>query len=180
MLRPYHRHGPSSDPELSRGIIGIVLVIAAILFVLSFLGKAGAVGIMLDEYILSFLFGSMRYAAPAIIVILAFFFFKDIEYNYRKTHGIGAILFFLSLSSLFHLSFNPADMWTMALEGSGGGIFGMLAWPMKTYLGSIASIVVLIGMAAVSVFLIFNTALTHFVLLNKNCCWFGFSRERDY
>ena len=59
MPRPYHRHGQSFDPELSRGIIGIVLVIAAILFVLSFLGKAGAVGIMLDEYILSFLFGSM-------------------------------------------------------------------------------------------------------------------------
>ncbi|MBI4427297.1 MAG: DNA translocase FtsK 4TM domain-containing protein [Candidatus Magasanikbacteria bacterium] len=167
MPRPYHHHSQRFDPELSRGIIGIVLVIAAILFVLSFLGKAGAVGIMLDEYILSFLFGSMRYAAPAIILILAWFYFKDIEYNYRKTHGIGAILFFLSLSSLFHIGFNPTEMWSMALEGSGGGVFGMLAWPMKTYLGSIASVVVLVGMAAVSVFLIFNTALAHFVLLNK-------------
>ena len=167
MTRPYHHHSQRFDPELSRGIIGIVLVIVAILFVLSFLGKAGAVGIMLDEYILSFLFGSMRYAAPAIILILAFFYFKDIEYNYRKTHGIGAILFFLSLSSLFHSSFNPTEMWAMALDGNGGGIFGMLAWPLKTYLGSIASMVVLVGMATVSVFLIFNTALTHFVLLNK-------------
>ncbi|MBI4992653.1 MAG: DNA translocase FtsK 4TM domain-containing protein, partial [Candidatus Magasanikbacteria bacterium] len=167
MPRPYHHHSQRFDPELSRGIIGIVLVIVSILFVLSFLEKAGAVGIMLDEYILSFLFGSMRYATPAIILILAFFYFKDIEYNYRKTHGIGAILFFLSLSSLFHIGFNPTEMWTMALEGNGGGIFGMLAWPMKTYLGSIASVVVLVGMAAVSVFLIFNTALAHFVLLNK-------------
>lgn len=155
------------DPVLSRGIIAIVVVVVAIIFALSFFNKAGAVGIMLDQYVLSFLFGSMRYATPVVLLVLAWFLVKDIEYDYRSTHGIGAILFFLAASSLMHISFSPSTMWHSALEGSGGGVFGMMAWPLKTYLGPIASVVFLIGMTAVSVFLIFNTALTQFVLLNK-------------
>ncbi len=155
------------DPVLSRGIIAIILVILAIIITLSFFAKAGTVGVMLDEYILSFLFGSIRYATPIILLILAWFLIYDIEYDYRGTHSLGSLIFFLAMSSLMHIGFNAYDMWPMALEGYGGGIFGMLAWPLKEYLGSLASIVILIGMVAMSVFLIFNTSFTHFVVLNK-------------
>ncbi len=55
------RRESSLDPELSGGIIAIVLIIFAIVVTLSFFGKAGAVGIMLNDYVLSFLFGSNRY-----------------------------------------------------------------------------------------------------------------------
>lgn len=157
---------PSYDPVLSRGILAVVLVIAAIIFVLSFFGKAGTVGVMLDQYVLSFLFGSMRYAAPAVILVLAWFLIKDTEYNYRATHAIGAFLFFVAMSGLFHISFVPGEMWQKALDGYGGGVFGMFAWVLKTYLGSIAGVVILVGMVVVSLFLIFNTALTAFVMLN--------------
>lgn len=155
------------DPVLSRGILAIVLIVAAVVIVLSFFSRAGAVGIMLNDYLLSFLFGSIRYTAPAILLILAWFLFQEKELNYRRTHLIGSILFFLAASSLMHISFETKAMWRMALDGSGGGAFGMLAWPLKEYLGIIAGVVILIGMAAMSVFLIFNTSLTHFVLLNK-------------
>ena len=56
----------------------------------------------------------------------------------------------------------------------------MLAWPLKTYLGSVAGIVILVGMVAVSVFLIFNTSLTAFVMLNKNFCRTGRFGELDF
>ncbi|HAT03612.1 MAG TPA: cell division protein FtsK [Candidatus Magasanikbacteria bacterium] len=165
------------DPTLSRGIIAVLLAVFAAIIILSFFDRAGFVGTMLDEYILSFLFGSIRYFTPAIILILAWFLLKDIDYDYRPTHGIGALLFFLSLSSVMHLGFETRDMWRQALEGHGGGIFGMLAWPMKEYLGVVASYVILIGIVIISIFLIFNTTLAAFVLIHKKFFaalgWFG-------
>lgn len=152
---------------LSRGIIAIVLVVFAIVIALSFFGKAGTVGIMLDEYILSFLFGAIRYALPALLVVGAWYLIKDIEYGYRPTHLIGSVIFFIAMSGLMHVKFLPEEMWQQALDGNGGGVFGMLAWPLRSYLGSIAGIVILIGMVVVSIFLIFNTSLTAFVMLNK-------------
>lgn len=165
MSRP--KSQPSYDPNLSNGIIAIVLVVAAIIFVLSFFGKAGTAGVMLNDYVLSFLFGAMRFATPVVILVLAWYLIRDTDYDYRHTHGIGAFLFFVSLSSLFHLGFEPYEMWNKALSGAGGGVFGMFAWVLKSYLGGIAGAVILVGMVVISIFLIFNTSLTKFVILNK-------------
>jgi len=159
---------PVYNPPITRGIIAILLVVLAIIITLSFFNKAGVVGEILNNYVLSFLFGSMRFITPVMIIILAWFLIKDTEYDYRSTHGIGSLLFFLASSSLMHLGFATSEMWNKVLMmGQGGGIFGMLAWPLKTYLGNVASIVLLIGIILISVFLIFNTAFIHFVQLNK-------------
>lgn len=122
---------------------------------------------MLNEYLLSFLFGSIRYTTPAVLLTLAWFLIKDIEYNYRPTHLIGAFLFFISLSGIMHLHFPVELMWLQALGGHGGGVFGMSAWVLKSYLGSIASWVILLGLAIVSILLIFNTSITAFILIHK-------------
>jgi S-DNA-T family DNA segregation ATPase FtsK/SpoIIIE len=157
----------SFDPVLSRGVIAVVLVITAIIITLSFFDKAGPLGFTLNKNILSFLFGSIRYTTPFIILIIAGFLVKDIEYDYRATHGIGAVLFFLAMSGLFHLGFNTNGMLLQAMEGNGGGIFGMVAWPLKTYLGNIASTVILVGLVIVSLLLMFNTLIIHLLMLNK-------------
>ncbi|MFA7245193.1 MAG: DNA translocase FtsK 4TM domain-containing protein [Candidatus Magasanikbacteria bacterium] len=155
------------DPTLSRGIIAVLLTVFAIIISLSFFEKAGFVGVMLNDYLLSFLFGSIRYFTPLVIIILSWFLVRDSKYNYRPTHLIGSLIFFLSLSSIMHLSFATTDMWHEALRGNGGGVFGMLAWPMKQYLGNIASYVILAGVVLISVFLLFNTAITSFILIHK-------------
>ncbi|MBT3948624.1 hypothetical protein HOF40_00875 [Candidatus Parcubacteria bacterium] len=177
MARKYRRKSSRLDPTLSRGILAVLLAVFAAIIILSFFDKAGFVGAMLDDYVLSFLFGSIRYFAPAIILILSWFLIKDIDYNYRPTHGIGALLFFLSLSSVMHLGFETNDMLRQSLEGHGGGIFGMLAWPMKEYLGTVAGYIILIGITVISIFLIFNTTLAAFVLIHKKFFaalgWFG-------
>ncbi|HBB37802.1 MAG: Cell division protein FtsK/SpoIIIE [Candidatus Magasanikbacteria bacterium GW2011_GWD2_43_18] len=158
---------PSFDPTLSRGIIAILLVIVALIITLSFFGAASTVGVILNEWILAFLFGSMRFATPLILLVFAWFILKDNAYDYRPTHGIGAVLFFLTLSSLMHMGFEANDMWRQALDGAGGGVFGMLAWPLKTYLGTVGSVILLIGLAMVSLILLFNTAILHFFSLHK-------------
>jgi DNA segregation ATPase FtsK/SpoIIIE, S-DNA-T family len=155
------------NPTLSRGIIAIILVIFSIIIALSFVDKAGDIGVILNKWILNSLFGSMRFATPVIILILVWFMIKDFDYDYHPTHGIGAFLFFLATASLFHIKYLPHEMWEQALDGNGGGVFGMLAWPLKEYLGGIAGIVILFGLAFISVFLIFNTSFEHFITINK-------------
>ncbi|OGH58641.1 MAG: hypothetical protein A2725_03000 [Candidatus Magasanikbacteria bacterium RIFCSPHIGHO2_01_FULL_33_34] len=155
------------DPALSKGILSVILLVLSIIIILSFFDQAGPLGYILNKGILSFLFGSIRYASPFVILTIAWFLIKDKDYNYKPTHGIGAVLFFLSMSGLFHLSFPAQDMWAHSVLGQGGGVFGMTAWPIKTYLGSIAAFVILIGMTVVSLLLMFNTLIVHLLVINK-------------
>lgn len=165
MPKKSHKRSSSFDPTLSRKIIAIILVASAALITLSFFGKASVVGIMLNEYLLNFLFGSMRYATPLIVLILAWFLVRDVEYTYRPLHGLGALLLFLSLSSIMHLPFETHEMWQEALKGHGGGVFGMLAWPLKTYVGTIGSYIILTALTLISVSLLFHNALSLIIRL---------------
>lgn len=164
---PRRAQQPSFDPTLSRGIIAVILAIAAVIIILSFFKKAGLVGILLDDYLLSALFGSIRYASPVILLIIAWLTLKETRYTYSILHAIGALLFFLSVSSVVHLQIAPEKMWVEALAGHGGGIFGMLAWPLKTYLGMVGSAVILLGLIAVSAILILNTSLASLLSLGQ-------------
>jgi S-DNA-T family DNA segregation ATPase FtsK/SpoIIIE len=147
----------SFDPSLSQGVIATLLLILACITTLSFFGNAGTLGIILNEWILSFLFGSIRFITPLILLIFAWHLVVHIEFDYRKTHSIGAILFFLSASSLLHIGYATSDMWLQAVNGHGGGVFGMLAWPLKTYMGAIGSYILLIGVVIISLLFLFNT-----------------------
>jgi len=167
MSRRERKQQTTGDTILSRGIIAILLVILAVIIGLSFFEKSGTIGIILNEYVLAFLFGKIRYVTPGVLAMFAWFLIQDRKYNYRSTHTLGALLFFLSLSSIMHIGFITTDMWTQSLEGNGGGVFGMLAWPLKTYLGSIASVVLLIGLTLISLILMFNTTITHIVMVNQ-------------
>lgn len=165
---PRRSHDESSlNPTLSRGIIFIVLVLSAFIISLSFFGKAGVVGVMLNEYVLSFLFGVIRFATPFIILTLAWFIIRDTDYDYRPTHILGTILFFISLGSLVHIGYEPNEMWRAAIDGQGGGVFGMFAWVLKSYLGMIAGTAILIALGLISIFLLYNTAITNFVMLHR-------------
>ncbi len=167
MAKRSKRNESNFDPTLSKGIIAVLLIVFAAIITLSFFDMAGTVGVILDEWVLAFLFGSIRYTTPVVLLVFAYFIVKDGSYDYRPTHGIGALLFFVTLSSLMHIGFEVDDMWRQALEGYGGGVFGMGAWALKTYLGTIASIILLSGLAIVSVILLFNTAILHFFSLHK-------------
>lgn len=153
------------DPTLSRGVIGIVLLIVAGIITLSFFGKAGTLGVVLDDYVLSLLFGAMRYALPAIILVYIWYIVQNNPTPHPPTRTLGATLFFLATSGLFHLGFEQTDMFKEALAGHGGGIFGMIAWPLKTYIGVIGSTIILIGVMLISLLFLFQSAIP--LLLEK-------------
>lgn len=152
--------------ELSRGILAIIYLVTTAIITLSFFDAAGAFGTMLNEYVLSTLFGGMRFATPLIFIVLAYFVVRDVEYNYRATHTVGGLLFFVATSSMLHMHIDPPLMWSEALLGNGGGMIGMFAWVMQSYLGNIAGFLVLFALLLISLLLLFNTLLTHLVLLH--------------
>jgi S-DNA-T family DNA segregation ATPase FtsK/SpoIIIE len=158
-------HAPL-DPVLSRGVLSIILIVFAIVTALALFGEAAKFGELVNA-MFGALFGYARYAVPVIMLIFAWFIVRDVDYNYKPTHTFGALLFVLSVSSLFHLHFELADMWPQALEGNGGGIFGMGAKYLKDYLGTVASIVLLVGLAWISLLLIFNTAISQFLAVHQ-------------
>ncbi len=156
---------PSYDPTLSRGVIAILLLISTGIITLSFFEKAGTLGIILNDYVLSLLFGSMRYALPVILLISIWHILKNASADTPPTRTLGAFLFFCATSGLFHLNFEPQKMFEQALSGHGGGIFGMIAWPLKTYIGVLGSTLILIGIILISLLFLFQNFLP--LLLEK-------------
>jgi S-DNA-T family DNA segregation ATPase FtsK/SpoIIIE len=155
------------NPEISRGLISILLFIIGALSILSFFSMAGVVGQFIDS-LLALTFGQVRYVFPLIILMIAVTIIKDLEYEYRPTHIIGAILFFLSFNGLIHLQKPVAEMYTLAMQGYGGGLAGLaLSYPGALYAGYWGSLIVLIGLLLVSIIFLFNTSLSRIVNLHK-------------
>ncbi|HRH23005.1 MAG TPA: DNA translocase FtsK 4TM domain-containing protein [Candidatus Magasanikbacteria bacterium] len=176
------------DPTLSDGVIAVLFLILTAIVTLSFFGRAGVVGTILNEYVLSFLFGNLRYITPIILITCAWYLIREKKEDEprRGLHVLGYILFFVSSASLLHMKFSAPDMWREALAGAGGGVAGMLAYPLSAYLGGVASYIILAGLALISVFFIFERALQLFIsLLRKifsstgNAASATFSRVRN-
>ncbi len=158
------RQERSFDPTLSHGVIAVILLILTAIVSLSFFGKAGVVGTILNEYILSSLFGDLRYLAPVVLVGSAWYLIREKREDERHlARVLGYVLFFVSTASLVHMQFLPADMWREALAGNGGGIAGMAAYLLSAYLGVIAGYVILAGIAIISLFFMFETASQLFI-----------------
>lgn len=155
------------NPSLTKGILAISIVVLSLIILLSFLGQAGTGGRMLNQKVLSPLFGNTKFFLPGVLLLLLWFLLKDKDAEYKETHGIGLMLLLISLSSLFHLPIELNQMWSQAQSGLGGGILGLPALLIKKYLGDIAGAVIIIGVLIISILLTFNNYITHFILAHK-------------
>jgi len=155
------------NPEISHGLVAILLFVVSGLSVLSFFAMAGVAGQFIDS-LLAICFGQVRYVFPVILIIIAVLIIKDLEYDYRPTHFFGAIMFFLSFNGLIHLKNYPDEMLDIALQGYGGGLAGFaLGWPLATYVGYWGGLIILCALLLVSIIFIFNTSLAQIISLNK-------------
>lgn len=152
------------SPELSQGLLAILLCTVASLAILSFFSLAGVVGIHIDSF-LSIAFGQVRYIFPVLLIVVAILLIKDLQYEYRPTHFIGSILFLVSFNALVHLS-NPT--YERALSGLGGGVIGfILSYPLNKYIGYWGALTILIGILLAALIFLFNTSLTHIITLHR-------------
>lgn len=155
------------NPPINRGVLAIILLVAAGLAILSFFERAGVAGIFID-WLLALVFGQVRYLFPLVLIALAILVIKDAEYKYRPTHILGALLFFLSFNGLVHLQKPAAALVALATEGYGGGLTGLaLAWPLLKYVGYGGGTLILIGLLLASVIFLFNTSLATIVAIHK-------------
>lgn len=155
------------NPEVSQGLVAILLFVVAGLAILSFFSMAGVVGIFIDSA-LAIVFGGVRYVFPLMLITIAVLLIKDLEYDYRHTHSIGAVLFFLSFNGLVHIQKPLDQLFSQATQGYGGGFFGLaLSWPLLKYVGYWGGMMVLLGILLVAIIFLFNTTLAQLVDLHK-------------
>ncbi|KKQ40176.1 MAG: Cell division protein FtsK/SpoIIIE [Candidatus Magasanikbacteria bacterium GW2011_GWA2_37_8] len=165
------------NPELSHGLLALFLFIVAGLSILSFFSLAGVAGQFIDS-LLALIFGQVRYVFPIVLIISAVLLIKDVEYDYRHTHSIGAVLFFFSFNGFIHLQKPLEEMVQLALQGYGGGVVGLaFAWPLLKYVGYWGGSIILLGLFIASIIFLFNTSLARLVEIHKKALlmfgWLG-------
>lgn len=158
--------------------MAILLLVIAGLAALSFFNLAGVAGEIFDS-LLNLVFGQVRYIFPIILFVLAVVKIKDLNYEYRPTHVLGAVLFLLGFNGFVQLSYPPSEMISIASQGyEGGGFLGVaLAWPLGTYIGYWGGLIIVSACMLVGAIFLFNTSLARIVSLHKHLFllfgWFG-------
>lgn len=165
------------NPDISRGLLALLLFLLGGLSALSFFSLAGVAGQFIDS-LLAIVFGQVRYVFPIVLILVAILMVRDMEYEYRPTHLVGSVLFIISFNGLVHLQKPAEQMYDLATQGYGGGLVGFLpAWFLDRYIGYWGATMILIGLLLTGMIFLFNTSLAQIVDLHKKFFlllgWFG-------
>lgn len=154
------------DERTLRGISAVLIIVVAVLCLLSSLGMAGRFGGLLFDA-LYWLAGVAAYIVPLVLASFAWALLsnREADQDVRPVRMIGASLFFLSILAIIG---------TLA-ESRGGMLGTLLAGPLVTYLDTVATLVLLAGLLAVSLLLVFDSSLWA-TLWHK---LFGMFRRKD-
>lgn len=136
-------------PETIRGVWGIIFAILGLFTLLAAFG-VGGIGGAAAYRMLSTLFGVGYFLLPAVFFSLAVVLFRSFEeYQVGTSKWIGAVLFLVSGLGLIHLLFAQA------------GIVGaLIAAPLTKLFDAFLSILMFVGMFAISLLIMFNTSPT--------------------
>lgn len=142
----------SLSQETINSIWGVSTTGLAFFLVLSFMGFAGIAG----EYTniaTEMTLGWGMFVLPLIAVLLSVAFFKSIHSNVTKSALIGALLLFLSILAMLHVSALDDSI----LKAERAGYLGyVLGYPLFALTGPIASIVILIFIGIISFLISLN------------------------
>ncbi|USN53487.1 MAG: DNA translocase FtsK 4TM domain-containing protein [Candidatus Nomurabacteria bacterium] len=147
------------SPETKRGIIVVVIFVAALVFILGFFDLAGVVGEWLDKG-LGWLFGWSRYLLPLFLVAIGFALLKPDTIRLRAWAYVGAGLFMIAFAGLLHLLVDEAEIQNAITDGRGGGGIGyVMRQGLESMFGQIAAITILLALLIIGVLVMFNTTL---------------------
>jgi len=132
--------------ETIHAVFAVLSFIIAILFVLAAFGKGGMAGNAVFRS-LSFLFGVGYYLLPALFLMLGISYVRSVRPNLGTMHLVGSFLFLISGLGLIDIGLG---------EDAGGVVGGLVAYPLLRLIDLYASVVVLSGVLAISLFVIFD------------------------
>lgn len=144
--KPWH---DDLDPETKKSILAIVAFLFAVIFLLSYLGKAGAVGGYTFK-ILNSLFGKGYFFAPIVSIMAGFSFIFSFKRKLYFATILGAVIFLISSLSLVEIIFG----------GKTGGYIGYIAsYPMLRLFDFWASLIIASSLFIVSLLLTLNVPI---------------------
>ncbi len=152
---------PPLPPRAKQELAGIAFAILAILFTLGFFGSAGPIGNLLNLAGAAMV-GSLKWGLPLLFTILALHSFFPDTITFRTSRAIGVFLLAVNLGGVINLILyrNVEDLLIVDNIMKGGGYIGLLlAYPLLTVAGFVASMVVLAGLALVALILTFNFSI---------------------
>lgn len=133
--------------ETRNSIAGVFCFLIVIVSILAFVGKAGSAGIYFDMGARS-LFGWGFFIVPVAFAMLGIAFIKSVHRQIAISAILGTLLFVLSCLGAFYIV-GEGDTATRILQGGYLGV--ALGYPLLTFVGFWASMVILVGLFIVSV-----------------------------
>ncbi len=162
------------NPAIRRGVVAVLLFLAAIIATLSFFNLAGVVGEFINLS-LAFIFGVTRYIVPVLLVVWAVIIEKEDDLTDKPHHLLGFTLFLLGANGLIHAWLPVETMLDQALQGYRGGLVGLaLGWPLVKFTSIWAAVPILSLITIIGVMLITNLTVSHafqFITTVINACW---------
>src|SRR3989338_2591980 len=138
--------------ETKKSILAIIAFLFAAIFLLSYLGKAGAVGGYTFK-ILDFLFGKGYFFAPIVSIMAGFFFFFSFKRKLYFATILGAIIFLISSLSILEIIFGAK---------TGGYIGYLTSVPLLRFFDFWASLIIVSSLFIVSLLLTLNVPIFRF------------------
>lgn len=135
--------------ETRNSIAGIFCFLVVIVSILAFVGKAGSAGVYFDLAARS-LFGWGFFIVPVAFAMLGVAFIKSIHRQVAISALFGTLLFVLAVLGVFY-SIGDGDTPQRIVQGGYLGV--ALGWPLLSFIGFWAALVVLVGLVVVSVLL---------------------------
>ncbi|MEX0934566.1 MAG: DNA translocase FtsK 4TM domain-containing protein [Candidatus Saccharimonadales bacterium] len=157
----------SLAPGVGREIAAVAVLALGILLLIAIFFTGGR---LTDGIIsgLSWLFGSVVFLLPIVLVYLSIRLFIAKTKQLSPVHYVGLILLVLALSGLFSI-FTGADTFTEAREGMGGGVVGyILGTGMANLLSTPGAVIILIATVTIAGLLASNITISEVVQFIKN------------
>jgi len=148
--------------ETKHGLQVLFLFVVALIFVLSVLNLAGAIGQGVS-YALFFMFGRLAWSIPVLLLLVSYYLLtSDKIWHFWKSFGLVLMVF--SLGSLGHATL-PINEWRQAAgDLRGGGYIGYgILWLMFKVLGFWGSVVLLFGFLISGALIFFQTSPTQII-----------------
>nr|PIY94214.1 MAG: cell division protein FtsK [Candidatus Komeilibacteria bacterium CG_4_10_14_0_8_um_filter_37_78] len=183
----HYRRSEILSPETKKGIFIIIIFLIALLSLLSMLDLAGNFGLYVKAF-LGIIFGWGRWLVAVLLLIWGYILINPDKYLLKPSNYIGLIFVVLSSTGILEIIHNFSNTLNTFVADKGGGYLGFaVAHPLQGLMGSLASLVILLGLLIIAILISFNISLDELgnkINIFKLIWWrfksWSFNKNNDY